>query len=539
MSAGGQVVADALVAHGVEHAFCVPGESYLAVLDGLYSHRDRLQVITCRHESGAAFMAMANARLTHRPGVCLVTRGPGACNASIALHVAQQGSVPLVVLVGQVTRVEIGMESFQEVDYEAFFAPLVKHVEQVDDARHLADAVARAFVLAATGRPGPIVVALPEDVLTDEVAVAGDNAPADIVAAVERAPAPADIDAIVAALTHAERPLIIAGGSDWADATGAALESFAAANAIPVVTAFRRHDLIDNAHVSFGGYLGIGVPAALWSRAAEADCVLVLGARLDEPTTNGYTLFRDDAVRRIVHVYPDADVIGRHCSVDHAIVADVAPAVAALAARGRVMHGDTSAWRDTFCAVWRESAVPAPMAGDGFDPADAMAVLNARLDDDAIVAIDAGNFSRWPQRCRRYCRPGRLLAPVNGAMGFGVPAAVGAALTYPDRQVVGCAGDGGMLMTGTELATAAQYGARPLILVFNNHRYGTIEMHQDRAYPERRIATRLDNPDFAVFARSFGLFGALATDADTFTDALDGALAAPTAALIDIRFDGY
>jgi acetolactate synthase I/II/III large subunit len=531
---GGEAVVEALLAHAVAHVFCVPGESYLAVLDALHDARDAIEVIACRHESGATIMACSNARLRGRAGVCMVTRGPGATNASIGLHIARQASIPLVVIVGQVAREQLGREAFQEVDYEAFFAPLVKHVEQVDDAKDVADAMRRAFACAEGGRPGPVVLALPEDVLVER----SKRVPARVQAAIPKTIGRDELGALQRRLVRSERPLIIAGGGIWSDAAAAALVAFAATNDMPVCTAFRRHDLFDNEHRCFAGYLGYGAHDEVWDLAAESDCVLVIGARLDEPTTRGYTLFRDDHERQFVHIYPSADEIGLNYAVDVPIVADISAAAEQLRDGGRIVANNVKPWCARLRDAWCAAATPPPSDAP-LDPGTVMALLNARLPDDAIVTVDAGNFSRWPQRYRRYRRPGRLLAPINGAMGFGVPAAVGAALTYPQRQVVGCVGDGGMLMTGQELATAAQYGARPLILVFNNCRYGTIEMHQDQRYPGRRIATALQNPDFAAFAQSFGLFGAQVNCTSQFAATLDLALAAPTAAVIELQIDGY
>lgn len=533
-ASGGESVARALVAQGIEHVFCVPGESYLAVLDALYDVREQVALISCRHESGAAMMACANARLTGRAGVCFVTRGPGATNASIALHIARQASIPLVVGVGQVSREHLGREAFQEVDYEAFFAPLVKHVEQIDHASKLAAAFERAFTMAVSGRPGPVVLALPEDVLVEQTAIAEASAP--------QVPAVTmnddELGLLCQALAAAVRPLIIAGGGNWSDRAASDLVAFAERNDIPVCTSFRRHDLFDNTHACFAGYLGYGAHAAVWPLVEEADCLLVLGARLDEPTTQAYSLCRDHRARRLLHVYPSAPEIGLNYATDLAIVADVTTAAPQLAACGRVVAADTRPWRDQLRKAWCDAAQPPPTSAP-LDPGAIMHVLNARLDDDAIVTVDAGNFSRWPQRYRHYRRPGRLLAPINGAMGFGLPAAVGAALTCPERQVVGCVGDGGMLMTGMELATAAQYGAKPLILVFNNARYGTIEMHQDQRYPGRRIGTALVNPDFAALAQSFGLFGERVTRTADFAPVLEAALSADTAALIELEIEGY
>lgn len=531
-STGGQLVVDELLQHDVDTFFCVPGESYLAVLDALYDVADRIRLISCRHESGAAMMAAAQAQLNGRPGVCFVTRGPGATNASIALHIARQASIPLVLGVGQVRRDAIGRDAFQEVDFEAFFAPLVKHVEQVNITEAIPSAIARAFQTAASGRPGPVVLAFPQDVLGDG-AIAALETPRPISRHGLRE---GEIRRIEDLLQQARRPLVIIGGGTFSDTAVTDAERFARHNALPVCVSFRRLDSFDNGHPSYAGYLGLSAHDDIWSFADEADCVLVLGARLDEPTTRGYTLFEKTPGRKLIHVYPNEAELELNYPTDISACADIGEAAAALAS----IRLDTSEDRSSWCTRLRQSYLKAaapPAHGGKLDPGVVMSTLNARLPNDAIVAIDAGNFTRWPQRFRSYRRPGRLLAPVNGAMGYGVPAAIGASLRYPDRAVVGCAGDGGMLMTGMELATAAKYGATPLIIVFNNDKYGTIETHQDRHYPGRRIGNDLHNPDFAAFAQSFGLFGARVTETANFAQALDAALAASTAAVVELVLD--
>lgn len=525
---GGAVVVERLLAHGIDRLFCVPGESFLAVLDAAYDVQDRLQVIGCRHESGAAFMAAACAELRGRPQACFVTRGPGATNASIALHVAQQASVPLVLFVGQVPCGLLGREAFQELDYTSFCAPLAKSVEQVSAVDELAAACDRAFARAMDRRPGPTVVVLPEDVTSSvTTAAVGAPPPAPPVAT----PDPAAMARLLELLGAAQRPLLLFGGSLVDDAAAAAMARFAARNRVPVMTPFRRQDCFDNDHDCYAGYLGYSAHPAAFTLAARADCVVVIGGRLDEPTTQAYTLFRE-APPRLVHVFPEAAALTRNYAPDLAIVAGTAATAAALAEATLPASPGRAAWCAELHRAWRDAALPS--VESGLDPAQAMATLNESLPVDAIITSDAGNFSFWPQRGRRYRRPGRLLAPINGAMGYGVPAAIGAALACPERLVVGCVGDGGMLMTGMELATAARYGARPLILVFNNERYGTIEMHQDRRYPGRRIATGLTNPDFAALARSFGLFGARADDNDSFAVALADAFAADCAGVIEL-----
>ena len=529
---GGQLVVDELLLHDVDTLFCVPGESYLPVLDALYDVTDRMRLISCRHESGAAMMAAAQAQLTGRPGVCFVTRGPGATNASIALHIAQQASIPLVLGVGQVRRDAIGRDAFQEVDFEAFFAPLVKHVEQVNITETIPSAIARAFHTASSERPGPVVLAFPQDVLGEGTIAALETRRAIATHGMRED----EIGGIRDLLQQARRPLVIIGGGTFSDAAVADAERFARRNTLPVCVSFRRLDSFDNAHPSYAGYLGLSTHDELWSLADKADCVLVLGARLDEPTTRGYTLFKSTGDRKLIHIYPNTAELGLNYAADISVCANIGEAAAALMS----IKLDENEGRRAWCERLRQSYLKAtaPPAHDGaVDPGAVMSALNARLPNDAIVALDAGNFTRWPQRYRSYRRPGRLLAPVNGAMGYGVPAAIGASLRYPERTVVGFAGDGGMLMTGMELATAAKYGATPLVLVFNNGKYGTIETHQDRHYPGRRIGNDLHNPDFAAFAQSFGLFGARVEKTAEFADTLDAALAAATAAVIELVLD--
>ena len=528
-SSGGQLVVESLLSHGIERVFCVPGESYLPVLDALYDLTDRIELVSCRHESGAAIMAAASAQLTGRPGVCFVTRGPGATNASIALHIARQASIPLVLGIGQVERDKLGRDAFQELDYEAWVAPLVKHVEQVTIGESIPAAMTRAFHIAKSGRPGPVVLAFPEDVLSEHVHAAPET-PRPVM---RRGLTNTQLEIILRLLHDAARPLLIFGGGNASDVMCRDLEQFARRNVLPVAVSFRRNDSFDNEHPCYAGYLGFNSHAELWQLTAEADCVLVIGARLDEPTTQAYTLFRDGRVRTLIHIYPNDDEIGRNYAPDIGVRADAGETIAAFSTATVGNNAAREDWCKRVRQAYLDAATP-PRIESGLDPGAVMTTLNEHLPDDAIVTLDAGNFTLWPQRYRRYRRPGRLLSSINGSMGYGVPAAIAAALTFRQRTVVGCVGDGGMLMTGMELATAAKYGAKPLILVFNNGKYGTIEMHQDRRYPGRRIGNDLCNPDFAAFARSFGLFGAQVADNETFAGALQLALAADTAAVLDL-----
>jgi acetolactate synthase-1/2/3 large subunit len=536
---GGQVVVDQLVIHGADLVFCVPGESYLAVLDALYDARDRIRLINARHEAGAANMAEAYGKLTGRPGLALVTRGPGACHAAIGVHTAAQDSTPMVLLVGQIPRRLADREAFQEVDYRQMFGPLAKWVAQIDQAERIPEYLARAFHVATSGRPGPVVLALPEDLLGDAVTVA-DATP---YAALQPAPGPADLARLRELLEAAQRPLLVIGGSRWTDAACAQLQAFAEAWDIPTTTAFRRMYLIDNKSPVYAGDFGLAPVPSLPGRLRDADLVIAVGTRLAGITTRDHATLEALQPRpALVHVYPDADELGRVIRPQLGIVAGPAAFAAALAALATVATVATP--RPARWTAWTRAANAdfvanlEPSAYDGaLDMGRALADLRARLPRDTIVTLDAGNHTGWPMRYLSFGRPGRLLGPISGAMGYGAPAAVAASLMHPGRLVVGFVGDGGFMMSGQELATAVQHGARPILVVFNNASYGTIRMHQEREYPGRSIATELQNPDFAALARAYGAHGELVTQTAEFLPAFERAVASGRAALIELRTD--
>ncbi len=532
-STGGQLAARALHLHGVDTVFCVPGESYLDLMDGLYDFADDIALVSCRHENGAANMAEAYGKLTGRPGVCMVTRGPGACNASIGVHTAFQDSTPMVLLVGQVPRPHLGREAFQEVDYRQMYGALAKWVTQVDDPGQIPEVMAQAFQTALSDRPGPVVVALPEDMLR-EPSGADDVSPYEIKSVRLD---PGDIERLHHILGDAQRPMVMVGGGGWTDAARSDIVAFADTNDLPVCCSFRRHDLFDNNHPGFVGELGVSPSPALLSQIAEADVLLVVGARLGEMTTQGYTLIDAPRPRQtLVHVHPSADELGRVFEPSLAIQTSMPEFAKAAAALGPVdgmrWHGWTSAAR----AAYEENARPADYGGD-LDLGKVMGVLQDRLPGNAIVTVDAGNFSGWVQRFLTFGGGRRLLGSTAGAMGYGVPAAVAAKIADPERTVVACVGDGGFGMTGQELATAVMAGVDPLILVFNNAMYGTIRMHQERHFSGRVIGTDLANPDFPALARAFGAHGEAVERTDDFEPALDRALKSGKAALIELRMD--
>ena len=531
---GGEILVDALRLHGVETVFCVPGESYLAALDALYGARNQIRVVTCRQEGGAGFMAEAYGKTTGKPAVCFVTRGPGACNASIGVHTAMQDSTPMILFVGQVARNAMGREGFQEIDYRQMFAPpITKLAMQIDDPARIPELVHHAFQTATSGRQGPVVVALPEDMLTEAASVADGKA----YQPVRPHPGPDQLARVRAMLADAERPVMILGGSGWTAAACEAITQFAEANGLPVAVSFRRQDLFDNLNDLYVGDLSTSVDPKLVARIVEADVLLVVGARLGEMTTGGYTTLSTPTPRqKLIHVYPDAEELGRVFQPDLAIAAGMEGFATAAQELEPI---DSAAWNDWTRAGHADYVAnlePDPMPGPVDMPA-IIATLQNELPDDTIITIDAGNFSGWPQRFWRFRHHPSEIAPTDGAMGYSVPAGVAAKLAAPDREVVSFVGDGGFMMTGQELATALQHGVTPIIIVINNGTFGTIRMHQERDYPDRPIATELTNPDFAALARAYGAHGELVERTEDFAPALSRARAAGTAAVIEIRLD--
>ena len=527
---GGHVLADALVAQGITHAFAVPGESYLDVLDGLYAVRDKVQLVTCRFEAGAVHMAEACGKLTGRPAAAFVTRGPGACHAAIGVHVAQQDSTPLLLFVGQIPFEETDRESFQEVDYRRMFAPLAKWVTQIDDAARIPELVAHAVDVATSGRPGPVVIAISEE-MQKRVVDVPDIGPAPVSRAF---PDPAALARLQTLLAASQRPLAILGGI-WTDAGRAAIRDFLTAQDIPTAVSFRRQSLYDGTLDTYVGDLGVGSDPALVAKAKESDLILAFGTRLGEPVTQGYTLFDLAGATPIVHVYPEAGEIGRVFRPALGIVSDLE----AFAQEIRKLPPVRAAWGE-----WRRELRALRLAGqqvpDYAGPlnlAEALRALEAELEQDAIMTCDAGNFATWAPRFMHVRGRQAYIGPTNGAMGYGVPAAIGAKIMFPERQVVAFVGDGGCLMTGQEIATAFHHGVAPILLVFNNNMYGTIRMYQERAYPTRVSGTALTNPDFSRFIEAFGGHGEVVTATDEFIPAFRRAVASGKPALIELRTD--
>jgi len=527
-----EALIDQLVIHGVRHVFCVPGESYIAALDAFH---DRDVAITiCRQESGAAIMAEAQGKATGRPGICFVTRGPGATNAAAGLHIAQQDSTPLILFVGQISRDMREREAFQELDYRAVFGSIAKWATEIDDPTRIPELISRAFYTATGGRPGPVVIALPEDMLVERIAVP------DALAfePVEIWPGLTDMSRLQKMLWAAQRPIMLLGGSRWSPAACAAVARFAERFALPVATSFRRAHLFDPDHPCYAGDLGIGPNPKLLARVKGADLILLVGGRLGEMPSQAYTLLDIPAPRQtFVHVFPGVEELGKVYRPALAINATPTAFAAALEGlqppnelrwRGEapIAHADFLAWTD------KSTVVPGPV-----NLGEIIVALRDKLPADAVVCNGAGNFSVWVHRYTRYRRYGTQLAPISGSMGYGVPAAIGMKRLAPERTVVAFAGDGDFLMTGQEFATAVQYELPVIVVVVDNGMYGTIRMHQERHYPGRVIGTGLKNPDFAAYARAFGGYGATVEKTADFMPAFDAAQKSGKPAIIHLKVD--
>ena len=532
MRTGGKLIVDALEANGVERLFCVPGESYLAVLDAL--HDSPIETVVCRQEGGAAMMADCEGRLTGRPGICFVTRGPGATNASAGVHIAAQDSIPMILFIGQVARRIKEREAFQEVDYKAFYGSIAKWVVEIDDAARIPELLTRAFAVATSGRPGPVVISLPEDMLTDEV-----DTPTPLpYTPVETRPGAPEMAQVQALLEKAERPFVILGGTRWTESAVkqmcAALERWA----LPVGCSFRRQMLCDQLHSSYAGDIGLGINPKLSNYIKQADLVLLVGGRFSESPSSDYTLLKSPYPdQKLVHVHADAEELGRVYRPTVAINATPSAFAEAFAASA---PSATPVWANRTEELhqhYLEWSTP-PASGPGaVHMGPIMAHLETVLPEDAIICNGAGNFATWMHRYHRYRRFDTQAAPTSGSMGYGLPAGVAAKHVFPDREVIVWAGDGDFLMHGQEFATAVQYDLPIVVVILNNGIYGTIRMHQERDYPGRVSGTTLQNPDFAAYARAFGGHGETVEKTDDFAPAFERARASGRPSIIEIKLD--
>jgi acetolactate synthase-1/2/3 large subunit len=527
---GGRILVDNLLAQGCDRIFTVPGESFLAVLDALHDSPD-IDLVVCRQEGGVAYMAEADGKMTGRPGIAFVTRGPGATNASVGVHVALQDSTPIILFVGDVARGDRDREGFQEVDFAAMFRPLAKWAARIDDAARIPEYVARAYAVAMSGRPGPVVLALPEDMLRDE-AEAADRP--KVQPPVQTAD-PMAVSAMMDLLKDACAPVAIVGGAGWDACAGHHFIQFAERIGLPVAVAFRRQDAVQNSSPVYAGNLGYGPNPKLTRRIRDADLLLVVGPRLGEATTDGYSLVTPDHPGQIlVHVHPDPNELNRVYRADLPICADMREFAELVATwEDEILSFDAGAEAHS---EWLEWSTPAP-AEAALDLGRCVATMREALPADSIVCNGAGNFSGWFHRYWRYGSFPSQLAPTNGSMGYGLPAGVAAALRYPERQVIVAAGDGDFLMNGQELATAVRYGASMLVLVIDNASYGTIRMHQERDYPERVSGTDLVNPDFAALARAFGCWADTVERTEDFAAALENAQREQGVRLLHLKTD--
>ncbi|CAM4341954.1 thiamine pyrophosphate-binding protein [Bordetella pseudohinzii] len=531
---GGHILVDQLAAHGVKHVFCVPGESYLAVLDGL--HDASIEVTVCRQEGGAAMMADAHGKLTGEPGICMVTRGPGASNALAGVHIAKQDSTPLILFVGQIERGMREREAFQEMDYRAVFGTQAKWVTEIDQVERIPELISRAFHIATSGRPGPVVIALPEDMLVETAAVP--DAPHYEV--IDAAPAAGQMETLAQMLAEARKPVAILGGTRWDAEAVARFADFARAHALPVAVSFRRQMLFPADHPCYIGDVGLGINPALLARVSEADLILLVGGRMSESPSQAYTLLDIPVPRqKLVHVHPDSAELARVYRPHLAV--NVSPAAFSAALAGLpapkaapAWAADTEAMRQNYLA-WSD---PGKIRTPGkLQMGEVMAYLEDRLPADAIMTNGAGNYATWLHRFHRYTRYGTQLAPTSGSMGYGLPAAVGAKRVWPDKTVVCFAGDGCFLMHGQEFATAVQYDLPIIVVLVDNGMYGTIRMHQEKHYPGRISATQLKNPDFADYARAFGGHGERVETSAEFGPAFERALASGKPAILHCLID--
>ena len=534
MRSGGQVLVDQLLLRGAEQLFCVPGESYLDVLNALYDVRDKIKVYNARHEAGAANMAEAYGKLTGTPGLALVTRGPGACHASIGVHTAYQDSTPMILIIGQVSQATKGREAFQEIDYQAMFGPISKWCAQIDNVERIPEYISKAYNLTVSGRPGPVVLAVPENVLS-QITNVRDNY---FTKHLDPAPDKKKVIPILEELIdQSKKPLLLLGGSGWCQKASENVLSFASKHFIPLITGFRRQDIVDNNSWLFCGALGTSASPTLLKRMKEVDLLIVIGSRLGEMTTQSYELFEfTELNQKLVHVHVDPNELGSVYSPILGVVSSVSnfsELLITLKLKNNPLRKD---WVQILSSEHLLDMEPSNYSGV-LDLGKVFNYLNRALPKDAIITLDAGNHTGWPQRFLSYSPMRRQIGPTSGAMGYSVPAAVASSLVFGDRLVLSFVGDGGFMMSGMELMTAVQYCSKLIVIVFNNNSYGTIRMHQEREYPERVIATDLQNPSFRDMATAMGAYAEIVASTDEFSPAFERCLLKAKPCLIELKTD--
>ncbi len=527
---GGHVLADQLVVNGVDTIFCVPGESYLGLLDGLYNHKDKIKLITTRHESGASNMADAYAKITNKPGICLVSRGPGATNAANGIHTAHQDSTPLILFIGQVSRDEREREAQQEIDYKEMFKPMAKYVAEINDADRIPEFVNKAFHICQSGRPGPVVLSLPEDMLIDETTVNTTPAPRVI----QASPSKSDIEDFYKKLNEAQKPIIIIGGNTWSQEAINKVTKFVNDNSIPVLTSYRAQDRFDNRNENYIGHSSYAIPPETKKRIEESDFILALGARLGEVTTQGYSSLKVPKPDQfLVHVHPGIEELGSVYYPDIAINSGMSEFAGALSGLPKIVKPKWLEWTKSAREEYMRFIQPTPMKGD-LNLSEILGYLNETLADDDIVIVGSGNNSQWVHRYYQYRNLGSQLVTTGGSMGYAVPAAIAAKLVHPKRTVVSFNGDGCFMMLGQEIINAVENDLNPIFIIINNQKLGTIRMHQERKFPKRVIGTNIMNPDFVALAKSYGLDSFKITKTEDFNEIFEKAKSNPKATLIEL-----
>ncbi len=534
LRSGGRILAEALRIHGVDRIFCVPGESYLDVLDALFDLPE-IQIVVAKHEGAAANMAEADGRLTGRPGICFVTRGPGATHASVGVHSAFQSSTPMILFVGQVKRGVRGREAFQEVDFQEMFAPLAKWAAEIEDPKRIPEFILRAFECATSGRPGPVVLSLPEDVLAEKCSVSNSARFLPL----QATPSVSDLSAFHLELARSKRPLLILGGSGWSEKSCGELQAFVEKSELPVLASFRRQDLFDNEHYCYAGHLSLGLPQFLTKRIRSADLIIALGTRLGDVTTNGYSVLEPPRIpQRLVHIHADPNELNRVYQADLPINSGSFQFAASLSTLPPIVNPTWSSWtQEAHQEYLQFSKVPATVPASGVNLAEVVSHLSKRLSPDDMVCNGAGNYAVWVHRFYKYRRVGTELAPISGAMGYGLPAAIAAKLRFPKRITVCFAGDGCFLMYPQELGTALQNNAAIIVIVVNNGMYGTIRMHQENRFPGRISATNLQSPNFVTLAQAFGAYAEKVESTDDFAAAFERAVESQRPALLELCVD--